>query len=259
MRADGATRADLTLFARGLAQSRAHAQALIAGGRVSVRAAGSVGERPVRKPSEIIAPDAELSVRPGAAEDFVSRGGVKLAAAFDRVGARLEGARVFDVGISTGGFAHCCLARGAAFVFGIDVGHGQLHPSLIGHPRLRALDGVNGRELAPDLMRREAGDAPFDLVVADVSFISLTLVLPPAIQYLRSGGHAMALVKPQFEVGRSGIGKGGVVKDPAEHKKAERKILELAREIGLVTEDYFESSIEGTGGNKEFFLWAAKP
>jgi 23S rRNA (cytidine1920-2'-O)/16S rRNA (cytidine1409-2'-O)-methyltransferase len=252
----------MLLVERQLAASRSHAQALIAAGRVFAAAPGG-GEGLVKKASQAIAPETELRVAASPTEEFVSRGGLKLAGALERAALSLNGARVLDIGLSTGGFAECCLRRGAAFVLGVDVGHGQLHPSLRSNPRLRSLEGINARELPRSLIAGAcptgSGEAPFDLVVIDVSFISLTLVLAPAIQYLKNSGIVLALVKPQFEVGRQGLGKGGIVKDPAEREKAKRKILECARALGLEAEDYFESSIQGTDGNREFFILARKP
>lgn len=212
----------------------------------------------VAKPSQALPPDARLEVAAALVEEFVSRGGTKLAGALDHCRLSVEGARVLDVGLSTGGFAECLLRRGAAFVLGVDVGRDQLHASLRSHPRLKSLEGVNARDLPEVLVHEAAGPEPFDLVVADVSFISLTLVLPSVLQYLKEGGRLLALVKPQFEVGREGLSKGGIVKSPAEHEKAKHKILEFLRVSSLAEEDYFASPIDGADGNKEFFVLARK-
>jgi 23S rRNA (cytidine1920-2'-O)/16S rRNA (cytidine1409-2'-O)-methyltransferase len=249
-------RADLLLVERGLAPSRAKAQELIETGRVFVIVDGK--KSPITKPSAKIPPQQvdSITVESGGAREFVSRGGIKLDGALDRVGLDVSGFSVLDVGISTGGFADCLLQRGAARVIGVDVGHGQLNEKLRRDDRVAHLEGVNARDLAKaPLLEMNAGRR-LDLVVADVSFISLTLVLPEAIQYLKESAPVLALVKPQFEVGREGLGKNGIVKDPRLYGVVEEKIRRCCADAGLAVEDYFESSIEGTDGNREFFVHA---
>ena len=246
-------RADVELVRRGLARSRAQAQSWIEEGSVYLN------KNRLTKASQLVAELDELTVARPDGSRFVSRGGEKLDGALERARLDVRGWRALDVGVSTGGFSDCLLQRGAAFVLGVDVGRGQLAASLRGHARLRTIEGMNARELISAEIAREAGPEPFDLVVADVSFISLTLVLPSAVRYLKAGGRILALVKPQFEVGPEGVGKGGIVKDPAQLEKARAKILDYVRSASLRAEDFFESSIKGGNGNSEFFIHATKP
>lgn len=255
-------RADLLLVAKGFATSRNRAQELIATGRVFVVANGR--RQNVKKPSlhldghelfEIV-PDPE-------ALHYVSRGGLKMRGALDRLALTVENATVLDIGISTGGFTDCLLRAGARSVVGVDVGHGQLAPPLEKDPRLKLLEGVNARDLSKppfvEPILKLNGGQKFDLIVADVSFISLTLVLPEMISYLKESASILALVKPQFEVGREGLGKNGIVKDSSLYPGVEKKIRAAAQAAGLLVEDYFESSVTGFDGNREFFLYARSP
>jgi 23S rRNA (cytidine1920-2'-O)/16S rRNA (cytidine1409-2'-O)-methyltransferase len=252
-------RADVLLVEMGLVASRAKAQELIEGGRVYVL----TGDRrtQIKKVSQKIDVNsgAQIEVAADANElRFVSRGGLKLRGALDRLQIDPSGWRVLDVGISTGGFSDCLLKAGATHVVGVDVGHGQLASTLQVDPRVVLFEGINARNLSePDLWRlllSANGEQKFDLVVIDVSFISLTLVLPQVIQYLDKDGLLLALVKPQFEVGRDGLGKNGIVKDPELYREVQEKILATSHVLGLKVEDYFESSIQGSDGNREFFL-----
>ncbi len=253
------TRVDLALVERGLAPSRSRAQELVTGGRVFV----GLGEsrRVVSKASVQVANDEHLEViSAGENEDFVSRGGLKMRGALDHLQLKVSGYHVLDVGISTGGFADCLLLAGADRVVGVDVGHGQLAATLRVDPRVRLLEGVNARELSNQhhlarIFELNQGQN-FDLIVIDVSFISLTLVLPEVIQYLRGSSALLALVKPQFEVGRAGLGKNGIVKDSTLYPSVEEKIRQSCSANNLIMGDYFASSIEGTDGNREFFLFA---
>ena len=237
-------RADLLLVARGLAESRAKARAAIEAG--GVRAAGVIVERP----SELIAEDAALEMTPP--HPWVSRGGVKLAAALDAFAVEPAGRVCLDVGASTGGFTHVLVARGAARVYAVDVGHGQLHWKLRNDPRVEVRERVNARNLT-------ATEVPemVDLVVADASFIGLSVVLPAPLARLKPGGRVVALIKPQFEVGPEHVGKGGVVRDPEQHAAVCDRIRVLFETgfrlnvIGLV-----ESPILGPEGNKEFLIGA---
>ncbi len=247
-------RVDLLLVSRGLAASRTAAQHLIDAGRVYQ---GEPRQR-VSKPSARLDDDTPLYVEAHADDRFVSRGGLKLAGALAESGLAVDGLSALDVGISTGGFTDCLLQAGVARVVGIDVGHGQLHPRLQADPRVTLFEGVNAR--APDeaaLRTANQGEA-FSLIVGDVSFISLTLTLPPLVPLLQPGGYLLHLVKPQFEVGRAGIGRGGLVKDPALYADVEKRMRALVSELGLHCTGWMHSPIAGGDGNREFFILARK-
>ncbi|HEY6000150.1 MAG TPA: TlyA family RNA methyltransferase, partial [bacterium] len=229
----------------GLAPSREQARALVLGGRVRV-----AGAR-VDKAGAAIERDAPIDVEGGL--PYVGRGGLKLAGALECFRIDPRGAVAVDVGASTGGFTDCLLQRGAARVYAIDVGYGQLAWKLQSDPRVVRLDRVNIRDAAPGLLPE-----PCDLAVIDVSFISLRLVLGPALSLLREGGQAVALVKPQFEVGRGGVGKGGIVRDPALQRAALAGVVEFAAAAGRAVLGWCESPITGADGNREFFLHIAK-
>lgn len=246
-------RVDLLLVEKGMAPSRNRAQELIASGKVFLLVDGQ--KRVIRKSSVNVEPDAELYVEADANE-FVSRGGIKLKGALERTHLDVSGVYALDVGISTGGFTDCLLQRGARFVVGVDVGHDQLAPKLRNDPRVKLFEGVNARDLSQTPIREAIQGRKFDLIVVDVSFISLTLVLPELIQYLDDRGHLLALVKPQFEVGREGLGKNGIVKNPELYRNVEEKIRKACAACALTVEDYFESPIEGSDGNREFFVLA---
>jgi 23S rRNA (cytidine1920-2'-O)/16S rRNA (cytidine1409-2'-O)-methyltransferase len=236
-------RIDKLLVERGLAESRARAQALVMAGLVIV------GERRVEKPSETYEPDAPLRVR--GSEDpaarFVGRGALKLDAALDAFKLDVRDFLCLDVGASTGGFTDCLLQRGARRVVAIDVGHNQIDYRLRTDPRVEVREGVNARHLAPEDFQER-----FDLVVMDVSFISATKVLPALVPLMKDGGHIIVLVKPQFEVGRGEVGKGGIVRDPAQHARVVGEVNRAARELGLVERGVIDSPILGAEGNKEF-------
>jgi 23S rRNA (cytidine1920-2'-O)/16S rRNA (cytidine1409-2'-O)-methyltransferase len=252
-------RADLLLVEKGFATSRTRAQELIESGKVVLV---SKGKRiPVKKSSFMIElqPNDEIEVEVDSASHFVSRGGLKMQGALERTKLNILGARVLDVGISTGGFSDCLLQKGARSIVGVDVGHGQLHARLKEDPRVTLIEGVNARDLSGSAIVTLNDGHRFDLIVVDVSFISLALVLPGLIQYLKDSGSVMALVKPQFEVGRENLGKNGIVKDQKKFADVEEKIRLSARGAGLIVEDYFESSIKGSDGNIEFFIWARCP
>lgn len=238
-------RLDLTLVARGLAPSREQARALILGGRV--RVAG----RRFDKAGAAVGPNDEISVEGGL--PYVGRGGLKLAGALERFGVDPRGLVAVDVGASTGGFTDCLLQRGAARVYAIDVGYGQLAWKLQSDPRVVRLDRVNIRTAAPGLLPEAC-----DLAVIDVSFISLRLVLGPALSLLREEGRALALVKPQFEVGRGRVGKGGVVRDPALWREVLTGLADFVAAAGHAALDWCESPIAGADGNREFFLHIGK-
>ena len=249
-------RVDRLLVEQGLAASRTAAARLIDAGRVSWHDGDT--QRPVTKASLSLPLDALLQVTPDEADRFVCRGGLKLAGALAHTGLDLTGCRVLDIGQSTGGFTDCALQAGAAQVVGIDVGHDQLAQRLRDDPRVTALEGVNARALDQAVILTANGGQPFDVLVCDVSFISLTLVLPPALPLLKSGGYLLSLVKPQFEVGRDGIGKGGIVRDGRLYGRMWEKIQTMLTGEGMTILDAFDSPITGGDGNREFFIWAQR-
>jgi len=233
-------RIDRLLVELGLAPSRERAQSLIMAGVVLV------DDFPVTKSGHMVSPDAEIRIR-GEDHPYVSRGGVKLARALEEFKLDVRGFVCLDVGASTGGFTDCLLQNGATKVYAVDVGYGQLAMRLREDPRVVVIDRQNIRSIKPDQL---PGD--LDLIVIDVSFISLELVLPSVVNFLKRGGAVVALIKPQFEVGRDLVGKGGIVKDPASHRLAVDKIIRAARLVGLMHHGTTESPILGTKGNKEF-------
>ena len=236
-------RIDKLLVERGLAQSRARAQALVMAGAVLV------GEQRVEKPSETYPPDAPLRVRGSddPAARYVGRGGLKLERALVEFGIDPSGLTCLDVGTSTGGFTDCLLQHGARRVVALDVGHNQIAWRLRADPRVEVREGVNARHLRP-----EDFDARFDLVTMDVSFISATKVLPALAGLLAEGGRIVVLVKPQFEVGRGEVGKGGVVSDPEKRARVVGEVNAAARALGLEVRGVVESPIRGADGNVEF-------
>ncbi|HZX31745.1 MAG TPA: TlyA family RNA methyltransferase [Rhodocyclaceae bacterium] len=245
-------RADQLLVESGLAASRTAAQRLIAAGRV--RWLGGA----VSKPAQDIPRDGELTVEADPADRYVSRGGLKLAGALAASGVLADGKVCLDVGQSTGGFTDCLLQAGAAKVVGVDVGHSQLHSRLQGDPRVVCIEGVNCRALEPEDLGRHLPADGFSLIVADVSFISLTLVLPQLPALLAENGDLLLLVKPQFEVGPQGLGKGGIVRDPALYGEVEAKLRRASADAGLTVHGWFDSPITGGDGNREFFIWLRK-
>jgi 23S rRNA (cytidine1920-2'-O)/16S rRNA (cytidine1409-2'-O)-methyltransferase len=237
-------RADVALVERKLFESRAKAQEAIAAG--GVRADG----RLVRKASELI--DAGASIEAAPPYPWVSRGGVKLAAALDAFGFDPAGLICLDVGASTGGFAHVLLARRAAAVIAVDVGRGQLHPDIAGDPRITSREATDARNLgAGDLPR------PPQLVTCDVSFISLILVLPAVLPLAALNAKLVALIKPQFEAGPAHVVKG-IVRDPAIHEEVCAKIDALIQSLGWRVEGLIPSPIEGGDGNREFLIGASR-
>jgi 23S rRNA (cytidine1920-2'-O)/16S rRNA (cytidine1409-2'-O)-methyltransferase len=239
-------RLDTLLAERGLFETRTRAAAAVMAGDVRV------GDRPARKPGELVAPDADLAVAERPA--FVSRGGIKLANALDAFGIDPAGRRALDVGASTGGFTDCLLQRGAEAVIALDVAYGELHWTLRNDPRVTVVERRNARSLEPD----ELPWAP-DLVVADVSFISLTKVLPAVLAAAAPRFDCLALVKPQFEVGRERVGKGGVVREAAERRAALVAVAEHVRqELGVAVLGFASSGLPGPAGNRESFVWLAE-
>lgn len=241
-------RVDQLLVQRGLAPSRSAAQRLIAAGSVLwLSAQGWVAPK---KAGDELPTACQLRVVDDAETRWVSRAGLKLEGALAHTGLQLSGQRVLDIGQSTGGFSEVCLRAGAAQVVGVDVGHGQLHPRLRGEPRLRCIENLNARELTLDAV----GGERFDLCIADLSFISLSLVLPALAPLAEQ---FLLLVKPQFELQPADIGKGGLVKHEASYAKVEAKLREAAAALNLNVRDYFASPILGGDGNREFFIWIA--
>lgn len=236
------TRLDLLLVERGLAPTREKAQAMILAGLVEVSG------RRVEKAGQAVARDAEVSVA-GPPHPYVSRGGVKLAAALDRFGIDPSGVVCLDVGASTGGFTDCLLQRGAARVYAVDVGHGQLDAKLRGDPRVVVREKVNARSLS-------AADVPetVGLAVVDVSFISLRRILPAVVGRLKPGGFGVLLVKPQFEAGRREVPRGGVVRSEETRRRVLAAIEAFSRELHLELLGSLESPIRGARGNAEFLL-----
>jgi 23S rRNA (cytidine1920-2'-O)/16S rRNA (cytidine1409-2'-O)-methyltransferase len=239
-------RLDQVLVERGLAQTRAAAQRLVMAGLVFS------GERRLDKPGHGIAADAPLEVR-GQPHPYVSRGGLKLEKALDRFAIPVAGRIALDVGASTGGFADCLLQRGAAKVYAIDVGTNQLAWKLRSDGRVVSIEKTNIRTVT----RTEVPD-PIDLIVCDASFIGLRTALPAALALAAPGAHLVALIKPQFEVGKGRVGKGGIVRDPALHAEVCRTIVDwLAAQPGWRVLGLTDSPIEGAEGNKEFLIAAA--
>jgi len=236
-------RLDQLLVARGLCASREQGQRLILAGEVLVN------DQPVTKAGQQVPDDAALRIK--APPRYVSRGGLKLEGALDAFGISAAGRICLDVGSSTGGFTDCLLQRGAAKVYAFDVGTNQLAWKLRSDPRVISREKFNVRHMTPNDVGEEV-----DLIVADVSFISLTLVLPPALEVLRPGGDAIVLIKPQFELSKEEIGAGGIVRDPVLHQKACAKLESFIKgRAGLRWNSLIESPIQGTDGNREFLAW----
>ena len=247
-------RADQLLVQRALAPTRSAAQRLIDAG--AVRWLGPKGWAVPRKAGEDLPEECQLEVTDDAELRFVSRGGLKLDGALAHCGFAVQGANCLDVGQSTGGFTDALLRRGAGRVVGLDVGRGQLAAALAGDVRVHGHEGVSARDVAGSSFANEEPAHSFDLVVADLSFISLTLVLPTIARYLAPGGQALLLVKPQFELQPADIGKGGLVKHASAYRRVEVRIREACAALGLAVRDYFASPVTGGDGNHEFFVWA---
>ncbi len=238
-------RLDRILVQRGIAQSREAAQALIEEGNVSVH--GMV----VIKSSSMV--DVNVPIVSTGTTKYVSRGGIKLEAALDFFLISPEGKSVVDVGASTGGFTDCMLQRGAQRVYCVDVGYGQLAWKIRQDSRVVVLDRINARYIDPCIL-----DHPADIAVIDVSFISLQMILPSVIRLIKPRGEILALVKPQFEVGRGDVGKGGIVRDAEKRMKALTSITEFMEKIGLCVKGSMQSPITGQKGNIEYFIYALR-
>ncbi|HOS80483.1 MAG TPA: TlyA family RNA methyltransferase [Anaerolineae bacterium] len=233
-------RLDVLLVARGLAESRSLAQRLIGAGEVLVDG------RVVDKPGAQVPMTATLTL--AARPRFVSRGGEKLDAALERFAIPVAGRVAADIGASTGGFTDCLLQRGALRVYALDVGYGQLAWALRQDPRVVALERTNARYVT-------ALPERVDLIVSDVSFISVRLIYPTAVRWLREGGEIVSLIKPQFEAGRAQVGKGGVVRDPAVHRQVLVEVCAALAELGLGLRGLMVSPLLGPAGNLEFLGW----
>src|SRR6267378_7128142 len=225
-------RVDKLLVERGLAVSRTKAQAMVMAGAVLVN------EQRINKPSDLVAPNAEIRIKGGddPASRYVGRGGLKLEAALREFHIRVEGLTCLDVGASTGGFTDCLLQHGASKVISIDVGHNQIDWRLRTDSRVEVREGINARYLTPD-------DFPgrFELVVMDVSFISATKIMPAIVSLLTDAGQLITLIKPQFEVGRGEVGKGGIVRDSQKHARVIDEVNRAAKDLGLLVRNVIES------------------
>ncbi len=279
-------RADLFLVEHGFATTRSQAQRLIAAGVQWRPEEGAAWKRVAKNGDEL--PDvAEVQVLDNTEAKYISRGGLKLEGALKSTGLDVAGMRCLDIGQSTGGFTDCLLQHGAAQVVGVDVGHGQLHASMRDDGRVVCIEGVNARSLTADDLaehyRRalhlknggeegdqdfddeaaededgEGFDPLFDFLTGDLSFISLTLVLPAVVRLLRPDGHLLMLVKPQFELQPGQIGKGGIVRDPVHFEFVEKRLRDTCAELGVEVLGWMASAIEGGDGNREFFIHAKK-
>ncbi|OGA94924.1 MAG: cell division protein FtsJ [Burkholderiales bacterium RIFCSPHIGHO2_12_FULL_61_11] len=278
-------RADLFLVEHGFATTRSQAQRLIASG-VQWRVEADGAWKKVAKNGDELPDDAELQILDNTEAKYISRGGLKLEGALKSTGLTVKDLRCLDIGQSTGGFTDCLLQHGAAQVVGVDVGHGQLHARLRDDPRVVCIEGVNARSLTADDLARhyrlalqagndtedDAGhpfdedadlasndfDPVFDFLTGDLSFISLTLVLPAVVRLLKPDGHLLMLVKPQFELQPGQVGKGGIVRDASLFEFVEKRLRECCAGLGLEVLGWLESPIVGGDGNREFFLHAKK-
>ena len=283
-------RADQLLLQRQLATSRSQAQRLISAGvRWRVASAEDTPWKRIGKNSDDVPDDALIDLLDASEARYVSRGGLKLEGALAASGMKVDGKTCLDVGQSTGGFTDCLLQHGAKLVVGVDVGQGQLHPSLREHAQVLALEHINARELvasdlvaayadwtrargvfdgenralsatnASDSTSGAAFEGSFDMIVGDLSFISQTLVLPALVPLLKPGAALLMLVKPQFELQPGQVGKGGIVKDAAMYEVVERRIRDAYAALGLYIKGWFDSPITGGDGNREFFVHATAP
>jgi len=236
-------RIDKLLVQRGLAESRAKAQAMVMAGIVLVN------EQRVDKPSDAIPGDAAIRIKGGddPTSRYVGRGGMKLETALLQFQINVANLNCLDVGASTGGFTDCLLKHSAHHVVSIDVGHNQIDWRLRTDHRVEVREGINARYLKPDDFETE-----FDLIVMDVSFISATKILPALVPLLKADGRLIVLIKPQFEVGRGEVGKGGVVRDPQKHARVIDEVNKAAKDLGLAARKVIESPLRGADGNLEF-------
>ncbi|QRV23170.1 TlyA family RNA methyltransferase [Marinomonas foliarum] len=249
-------RIDLILTEQGLAKSRSQAQTFISEGRVSYKQ--NQQWITATKPSLKLPSDIELNITSDEADKYVSRGALKLEGALLHTKLNIEGFLVLDIGQSTGGFSDCAIQHGAAKVVGVEVGHDQLDQRLRDNQNIVCLEGINARNLSVEDLHEHFPEKGFDLVVMDVSFISQTKILPQLPSLLSREGHLITLVKPQFEVGKGFIGKGGIVKDKQRVKQLEKDIKDFTQGLDFEVKCYIESPIKGGDGNQEFLLWATR-
>lgn len=250
-------RADQLLVAGGHAPTRSAAHRLVEAG--AAQWLGPKGWTTLRKAGEDLPDDAQLRVTNDDELRWVSRAGLKLEGALAHIGLDVSGMHCLDVGQCTGGFTDVLLTQGAASVVGVEVGHGQLHDKLKADARVVCLENVNARELDGSPLREHAPADGFDLIVADLSFIALSKIVPHLGPWLKPGGQVVMLIKPQFEVGKEHVGKGGVVKDPAQHARARDMVRRACTDLGWKVHKGFASPIAGGDGNLEFFIWAQSP
>ena len=239
-------RIDKLVFERGLAESRSQAQALILAGQVLVN------EQRIDKPGQTVDADCQIRIK-GEQSRYVSRGGLKLEAALAAFNTEVVGKICIDIGASTGGFTDCLLQHGAKHVFAVDAGHNQMAWKIRSDPRVTVVEGTNARYLEADQFSDR-----FDLATIDVSFISLKMIFPAVVKTLKEGADCIALIKPQFEVGKGEVGKGGIVKDPAQHERVLKEIKQAAMTEGMQPISLIPSPILGAEGNKEFLIHLRK-
>ncbi len=265
-------RIDQLLVERGLASSRSQAQRLIgAGVQWRLDAVAPAGWKRVAKNGDEVPESAELELLDESEARYVSRGGLKLEGALKLAGLPVAGLQCLDIGQSTGGFTDCLLQHGAASVVGVDVGSGQVHEKIRSDARVLCVEKCNARELDASVLMAEAQDsalatglfgtefdARFDFLTGDLSFISLTLVLPALVPLLKPGAPLLMLVKPQFELQPGQVGKGGIVRDPALYAVVEKRLRDTCAELGLQVQGWFDSPIQGGDGNREFFIHARR-
>ncbi|MCH9692483.1 MAG: TlyA family RNA methyltransferase [Gammaproteobacteria bacterium] len=250
------TRLDLLLVRLQLADSRTHAKKLIRAGCVLL--GDNNHWQPAHKAGQLLSEKTPLRVTALAEDRYVSRAGMKLAGLLDHTELNPKGWRALDIGCSTGGFSDCLLQGDAALVVGVDVGRDQLAKKLRQDSRMQLFEGINARYLTAEQLGTYAENG-FDAITMDVSFISQTLILPRLPALLKPGGQLLSLVKPQFEVGPKGVGKGGLVRDEALYRQVQQRLCELCQQLQLKVHRYIDSPIKGGDGNREFLLWAQKP
>lgn len=249
-------RIDQLLVEKGLCSSRTQSQKLLASGLVQIQLAGQWVT--VNKAAQKFPLDSEFRVEMGEEQRFVSRAGIKLQSALDRLAIDVAGKIALDIGQSTGGFTDCLLQGGAERVIGVDVGHGQLAAKLQQNPKVSYFEGLNARLLDREFFLSRSLPAHFDLIVMDVSFISQKLILPRLPELMDLGARLITLVKPQFEVGPARLGKGGIVKDQSALDELQGELLSFVTGLGLQVDDYFASPITGGDGNREFLFCLRK-
>lgn len=239
-------RADVLVFMQGLADSREKAQALILSGNVCV------GDKKIEKPGQKCSISTIFRLK-GNPDTYVSRGAYKLLGAIEEFKINLKNKICLDIGASTGGFTQVCLEKGASKVYAVDVGHSQLHWKIKSDTRVKSFEKINMREPHKELFKDQ-----LDFICVDTSFISLKLIFPTINELLRSGGECVVLIKPQFEVKKEEVEKGGIVKNPYLHDRVKKEIAEFAQSIGMIVDGLIKSPIEGTTGNIEFLMYCHK-